>query len=652
MAGLNIPGVTDQYKTNETIEKLMQVERIPLNREKTQLDGLKAQKDAWRDMNSQLSSLREKTKALYSFENPFNNKITESSQESAVSAEATRSADIQSFKIDVLQPATADRFMSDEMEKDFKVPSGTYTYKVGEKQLNLNWKGGTLKDFSNAINRRSNGIVKSMIIGGSSGKSALMIESLVTGVDNRLEFIGNAKEFALSSGMIEPAKAKGNEFYEDSTLLPENSIDVEIPADIRSLKNTHITFSLIATDTEDVADAYNKTIPGTPDLQSSGSAEFGGITITNLDSDSESSEKMPEPKQKVSTENVVFAVMEDGSEKLIETPGLFKEDTLVDFALKDYDGITAIRIKNINTGKQLDTSAFSSYDGGKKLGYQPKNPVSEADDAIVKYEGIKISRPTNDIDDIVPEITLHLHDKTDKTATITIKTDKEASKDALIQFVGQYNRTIAEINILSQNKEEIIQELDYLTSDERETEMKKLGMFQTDFTLPSIKSNMSNILNAGYQTSDQAKITMLNQIGISTNASGGNGSYSQSRLRGYLEIDEKKLDQAIENHLEDIRLLFGYDSDGDLVSDRGIGVQLDKQIAAYTQTGGILSMKTSGLDSKIKSSEQKIARLEIQMDKKEADLRNKYGQMEGSLNSLESQQNSINNFTNQQNRNR
>ena len=346
------------------------------------------------------------------------------------------------------------------------------------------------------------------------------------------------------------------------------------------------------------------------------------------------------------------AVMEDGSEKLIETPGLFAEDTLVDIPLRDYDGITAIRIKNTNTGKQLDTSAFTSYDGGKQLGYQPKNPVSEADDAIVKYEGIKISRPTNDIDDIVPEITLHVHDKTEKTATITVKPDKEASKDALIQFVGQYNRTVAELNILSQNKEEIIQELDYLTSDEREAEMKKLGMFQTDFTLPTIKSNMSNILNAGYQTSDQATITMLNQIGISTNASGGNGSYSQSRLRGYLEIDEKKLDLAIVNHLEDIRLLFGYDSDGDLVSDKGIGVQLDKQISAYTQTGGILAMKTSGLDSKIKSSEQKIARLEVQMDKKEADLRNKYGQMEGSLNSLESQQNSINNFTNQQNRNR
>ena len=48
MAGLNIPGVTDQYKTNETVEKLMQIERAPLTREQKQLDQYKAEKDAWR----------------------------------------------------------------------------------------------------------------------------------------------------------------------------------------------------------------------------------------------------------------------------------------------------------------------------------------------------------------------------------------------------------------------------------------------------------------------------------------------------------------------------------------------------------------------------------------------------------------------------
>ena len=160
MAGLNIPGVTDQYKTSETVEKLMQVEKIPLTREEKQLESYKAQKDAWRDINTKLSSLRESTKSLYSFENPFNSKLTESTEEKAITAEANRSAALQSFKVDVIQPATADRFLTAELDNDFKVPKGMYVYKVGDKSININWKGGSLKDFSASINKRGNNVNK------------------------------------------------------------------------------------------------------------------------------------------------------------------------------------------------------------------------------------------------------------------------------------------------------------------------------------------------------------------------------------------------------------------------------------------------------------------------------------------------------------
>ena len=158
---------------------------------------------------------------------------------------------------------------------------------------------------------------------------------------------------------------------------------------------------------------------------------------------------------------------------------------------------------------------------------------------------------------------------------------------------------------------------------------------------------MQSILASSYNFSDTATISMLSQAGIGTNASGFSGGYSQSKLRGYLEIDEKKLDNALENNLDDIKSLFGYDSDGDLIVDSGIAYNLDKQISAYTQTGGIISLKSSNLDSKIKKSEKTIARLEIQMDEKEAQLKNQYGKMEGALNSLESQRDSISNFSKQ-----
>ncbi len=684
MAGLNIPGVTDQYNTNDTVEKLMKIERIPLTREQNQLESLKTEKNAWRDINTKLSSLRDNTKSLYSFENPFNSKLTSSTEEYAITAEANRSASLQSFKVDVIQAASSDRFLTDELENDFKVPTGTYTYKVGEKQITFNWKGGTLKDFSNAINKRGNNIIKSSIIGASAGKKSLLIEAVPTGKENRLIFEDDAKTFAFDSGMVDKIKSQTQTFASSQTeILPVNKIEydepvympplsltntkydeekqtatveprgayqVKVPEKILRDTDLHLQFTITQKETEDITPEINKTLLQ-PELPDAGTAEYGGIVISNNLSDTNLNlpPEPPAPLEPVKTNSILYAVMEDGSEK--EIPYTSAEDgkaSQIDIKLSEYPGIKAIAVRNINTGTSYEISSFTALDPVKDLGYGPKHPVSTADDAIIKYEGITITRSSNKIDDVVPEITLNVHDKTEKTATISVKPDTEASKAAIIEFVGKYNQAVAELNILSQNKQEIIDELDYLTPDEREAEQKKLGLFQSDFSLTNIKSNMSSTLAARYLFSDTAEITMLSQLGIATNAGGYSGGYSQSKLRGYLEIDEKKLDDAIANHLDDIKMLFGYDSDGDLIIDTGIAYKLDKQISAYTQTGGILAMKTSSLDSKIKSSETKIAKLENQMAKKEADLRNKYSQMEGSLNSLEAQQNTISNFTKQQ----
>lgn len=684
MAGLNIPGVTDQYNTNDTVEKLMKIERVPLTREQNQLESLKTEKNAWRDVNSKLSSLRDNTKTLYSFENPFNSKLTSSSEEYAVTAEANRSASIQSFKVDVLQAASSDRFLSDELENDFKVPTGTYTYKVGEKQITFNWKGGSLKDFAAAINKRGNNIIKASIIGASAGKKSLLIEAVPTGKENRLIFEDDAKTFAFDSGMVdkiksetqtfassqneilpvnkieydEPAympvlsltKTKFDEENQNATVEPRGAYQVKIPEKILRDQSLHLQFTVAQKETDDITPAINQTLLQ-PELPDAGSAEFGGIVINNNESDTNLNlpKEPPAPLEPVLTNSVLYAVMEDGSEKEIPyTPAEEGKAAQIDIKLAEYPGIKALAVRNLNTGTTLEVSSISALDPVKDLGYGPKHPVSTADDAIIKYEGITITRPSNKIDDVVPEITLNVHDKTEKTATIAVKPDVDSSKNAIIEFVGKYNQAVAELNILSQNKPEIIEELDYLTKDEQEAEQKKLGLFQSDFSLTNIKSNMAATISARYMFSDSAEITMLSQLGIATNAGGYSGGYSQSKLRGYLEIDEKKLDDALANHLDDIKMLFGYDSDGDLIVDTGIAYKLDKQISAYTQTGGILAMKTSSLDSKIKSSETKITKLESQMEKKEAELRSKYSQMEGSLNSLEAQQNTISNFTKQQ----
>lgn len=685
MAGINIPGVTNQYNTNETVEKLMQIERIPLTREQKTLDSYKAQQDAWRSVNRKMTELRDSVKTLYSFDNPFNNKITSSTEEYAITADATRKASYESFKVDVIQPATADRFLTSELDSDTKVPAGTYTYKINDKSITMRWKGGSLQDFSNALNRRGGELLKTRVIGASKGKKTLSIESQKTGSENRLTFEDDAKTFAESSGMIIRVKPKTIEFGtnrndyrniqpetpeqerlpqisaanlkisgENVVVPPRGGYALSIPETVLGTPGTHIQFAIKKQDSTDITVALNKQ-ESRPVFPDSGTATFKDVTIRNAPIDASlppEPEKKIKPLDPISTSDVLFVKMKDGSEKHISTPGLLSgEETKIDIPLDDYKNIDSLVIKNRNTGISLSVTSVSALNPSENRGFVPQHAISSADDAIIKYEGITIRRPTNTIDDVVPEVTLNVFDKTEKTATIAVKPDVESAKEALITFVGKYNQSLAEINILSQNKPEIVEELDYLSSDEKKEKQEKLGMFSTDSSLTSLKSAMQTAASANYKFDEDAKITMLSQIGIATNATNYSG-YTPSKLRGYLEIDEKKLDSELEKHLDDVRNMFGYDSDGDLIIDSGIGYKLDKQLTAYVQSGGVFAMKTSSLDARIKSSEQKIARLETQMDDKEAELRTKYGQMEGALNSLESQQNTIKNFSNSGNNNR
>lgn len=687
--GISIPGVSDKYKTNDLVNSLMAVERKPLEREKENLEKYTAQQGAWRDVNQKMSTLRDSVKTLYSFENPFNNKLTSSTQEAAVTADAGREADFNSFQIDVLNPATADRFLSANIDKEMKVPAGNYNFKVGEKTIKFNWKGGKLSDWVNSLNKRGGQYIKASLIGVSKSQQSLLIESLKTGSENKLVFEDAAYEFAKSSGMIEPVQSEQINF--DSTvtaystpetkdtiiqqnlpliskdkvsvsegkikLPPRSGVTVKLPVNAKK-ETVKVEFTVSENDISDITEELNSKATG-PILPSPGGIEFKGVSVYNNPQETLFSAPDPStiiPVQPVRNNDLVYVKNADGSEEPVEYT-LFEKiaetgERKVVISLKDFPNAESLVFRNSNTGKNYSVSVPSAYDVSDALGYKAVHPITNAEDATFKYEGITLTRPTNDIDDVVPHITLHLHDKTEKTATIKVEPDIESAKDALITFVGKYNQTIAEMNILYQNKPELISELDYLTDSEIEKETEKLGMFFGDTTISNGKNSLQQIIANNYRYSENDEITLLSQIGISTNASSGiSAGYNAAQMRGYLEIDEKKLDSALENNLNDIKQLFGFDTDGDLIIDNGIGYKLDKQLTAWVQSGGILSTKTSALDRSIKSSNQKISKLEDQLDKKEQELKRKYASMEGTLNSLESQKTTINNFANQNNNN-
>lgn len=516
---------------------------------------------------------------------------------------------------------------------------------VGEGTIEFNWKGGTFTSFVEALNRRGGSLLRASVIQITPETRSLLVESLKTGANNRLSFSDAALTFALENGIIKKNDEAAIAVAPDAlqTGATSNGI-IDFSRTARARDSLVLEYTVTVTDAAETA-ITEETTDG-PDLGKPGSIEFKGITIENLPSETALAESAPQVPPEPVTDNSVLALrsVRGVALPLPAVEGDQKQSFRIPLA--EYGDVDALLVQNRNTHRTVSVESVKIIDPRVAGDYVPVNPVSVAGDAELRYEGISVTRPTNSIDDLVPGITIELHEPTEKQETISIKPDTETAKNEIISFVAQYNRLLAELNILTQKRPEIITELQYFTDDERARAEEKLGIFFGDTTLNGIKASLQRITSNIYPAPDQSGVTSLTQIGISTKATAG-GGVEASRLRGYLEIDEKKLDEVLSSSMPQVKALFGYDTDRDLVVDSGVGHAIDAQINPYVQTGGIFATRTNGLGTRITATERRITQLDQQLERKEADLRNKYGQMEGALRSLEQQSDSINNFNRQ-----
>ena len=670
MAEINIPGVSDKYKTNDLVKNLMEVERVPLTREQSKLDNYKLEKESWQRVNQYMTSVRDNARGLFSYNNPFIEKSVTSSDDSVLTAEAKRDTPEGKFNVIVEQVAAADKFLSSNLGKDFSVRAGKYTFKVGEKKISFNWRGGSLTEFTDSLNKRGNDLLKASIINVTENTKVWAIESLKTGSANELSFDDDALYLAIGMGIIQAQNNTDSTPIQLSTRIlkpisqlssegvslksgslkfkPQSGAAIMLSDEVvKNNPDGMISLKVKLIPTADITEASKPVEELKPKLPEPGKVELESISILNAptDLDLPYSEPIPEPV-KIENYSLVYVRQSNGTETSLGQILASDDISTVSFNISEYPDVSSIIIKNFNTGKIAEISDVRIGEAQPDRYLIPLNPASLAADARVKYEGITMIRSENTIDDIIPNVTLNLQHSSSKQVSLTVDNNIEDAKSAIIEFVGNYNRLMAELNILTQTKEEIVNELEYLTDDERKEALKRLGLFQADFTLTSNKQALQRAVVAPYAIEDNEKIKMLSQIGISSKVTAG-GSATASQMRGYLEIDEKVLDNALKNNMAEIKNLFGYDADNDMIADMGVGFAVERNLNSYTQVGGIIATKTTTVDSRIKSSETQIKKLENQLADKESELKTKYTKMESTLNSLESQSTKISNFSKQ-----
>ncbi|MDR2964843.1 MAG: flagellar filament capping protein FliD [Treponema sp.] len=670
MSDVYVPGIRSRFNTDQIIEGLMNVERIPRDRVERNIDSLQVQKGYWQELGTRISSLRESSRFLFSYQNPFNDRIAASGNDSVITAAATREALEQSYSFTVKQVASADRFLSQPLDERMRVDAGTYIFTVGNDEISINFRGGTLRDFAETINRRGRDKIGASLMAVQSGTRSLLLESKVTGSENRLTFGGDSVEFLKKIGMMEVSSnaqtvvsITDNSVQKSGTNAQHITINngvvkvaprasASIPMNIPVSSDSTLMLKLDTQTRVETSDIFNTpSAPPGPSVPA-GSVTYGGITIENDPSLAPFPEfAAPPPPVRNDTMEVLSVTFSDGSSAKLAPITDSNDFTTRQYSLAGIAQgrtITGINIENANTHREVSIGKIEVFDPATAGGLTPLNAVANARDAIISMEGIEIIRSSNNIDDLIPGVTLNVKGVSERPVELNVTANTEAVKEAIISFVGNYNRVMAEINVLTRRDEQIVNELTYLSRDEASETKERLGAFAGDSTLNSFRNNLMRAVTAPYPTSLERDLSLLAQIGISSNATRAAG-YDVSRLRGYLEIDERALDFALETKIPAIRQLFANDTTGDLLADTGVAFNVDALARPFVETGGIITLKTNTIDSRISQDQRRITSLDRQLAAKEQELRIQYARMEAAYAQMERTSQSLDNFS-QQNR--
>lgn len=194
--------------------------------------------------------------------------------------------------------------------------------------------------------------------------------------------------------------------------------------------------------------------------------------------------------------------------------------------------------------------------------------LQESQVAKFTLDGIEITRQTNDVDDVLDGVTLHLYQVTpeDTSITLEIGTDLSTVKSAIQDMVDAYN---AYRDFAYQQQQ--------LPTEDNEDSTVLFG----DGTLRNINSNIANALDTVIDSQSMAL------LGLSYDA------------ENKLELDEDALDDALLTNLDEIKALLTFQMDSSssdlMLLSRGGEVPSDFQLDIVTDGGGnITSVAVDG----------------------------------------------------------
>jgi flagellar hook-associated protein 2 len=461
----------------------------------------------------------------------------------------------------------------------------------------------------------------------------------------------------LAAGMLAPADAKSLSLditpesvkpwqtasmedtasIEDGTLLLRSGARVRIPVDPPFVLNEDMVLELELSVRQLPEEPWSPPPPPPgPELPSPAAVEFGGVRIENQPSMTATPAYEPPQPPEVIEDMRVLYFESQGSLRELPEAELGESFRKMRIPLGEMAAdINSVNFHNRNSYREVEIRNIRVYDVTSRGDTRPLRPLSEASDASLSVDGIPVTRSSNTIDDLLAGVTIELKDTTSEPVTLEVTEDAENVKNAIITFVGYYNQVRTDIDVLTRREESVVEDAYFETEEQRSEARERLGALFGDSTLAMMRNTLSRLVMSPYRTSAEQELALLAQLGISTGSSNAVTAIDRTRLRGYLDINEEKLDAALQELGPSVAELFGSDTDGDLVVDSGVAFEVDRYLRGYVGTGGIVSQRLTSLDTRITRKTSQIERENTRLEDEERRLKKEFAEMEGALQALE-----------------
>ena len=235
----------------------------------------------------------------------------------------------------------------------------------------------------------------------------------------------------------------------------------------------------------------------------------------------------------------------------------------------DNPGVTATIIHGDNNNQKLILTANDSgaenaltlSTSGRinlnAFGFQTLNDIAGDTsllDAEFTVDGYTITRPSNDISDVISGVTLNLvSEDPGNTHTIAIERDLEAVEEAVQSFATAFNELRASIKSL------------------------RAGQLEADSSLLSIERRIFSVLN---NPATGGTYSVLSEVGLSM------------QKDGTMSLDSSDLKAALQSDFDGVAQLFAADG-------QGYANRLETLADSWLTTGGLIDSREDGLKARV-----------------------------------------------------